>query len=358
MRAVVLVGGEGTRLRPLTLDTPKQMLAVVEQHMIERVLSHLAHHGVDEAVLSLGYRPDAFLAAFPDDKACGVRLSYAVEAEPLGTAGAIRFAASEAGIEEPFLVVNGDVLTDLDLGALVAVHRAREAQATIHLTPVADPSAFGVVPTDADGRVLAFIEKPAPGTAPTNLINAGAYVLEPSVLDRIPSGRAVSVERDTFPVLVAEGELFAVASDAYWIDAGTPATYLRACLDLVNGARPGSPTPDAREVAEGVWAVGSPILDGEVRARSLVADAAFVAQGATVADSVVGTGARVEQGAEVTGAVVLAGAVVAEGAMVTDSIVGEGGRVGTGARLRGLTVIGNRAVVEPGAEMDGGRAPA
>lgn len=355
MRAVVLVGGEGTRLRPLTLDQPKQMLPVVEVRMIERVLAHLAEHGVDEAVLSLGYRPDAFRSAFPDGKACGVRLSYAVDPEPLDTAGAIRFAAGEAGIDDTFLVVNGDVLTDADLSALVTSHRERQGLATIHLTPVEDPSAYGVVASDPGGRVRAFVEKPPPGSAPSNLINAGAYVLEPAVLERIPGGRRVSVERETFPGLVAEGALYAWGSDAYWVDTGTPATYLRACLDLVGGARPGPPAPGARRRAGGVWVTGSPLLEGEVEAPCLAADAAFVAQGATVAGSVLGPGARVEEGARVTGSVVLGGAVVAPGAVVERSIVGEGSRVGEGAELTALTVVGNRATVPDGARASGAR---
>ncbi|MGH9062846.1 MAG: sugar phosphate nucleotidyltransferase [Acidimicrobiales bacterium] len=358
MKAVVLVGGEGTRLRPLTLDTPKQMLPVVERRMIERVLSHLALHGVEQAVLSLGYRPDVFVTAFPDGRASGVRLSYAVEPEPMDTAGAIRFAASEAGIDATFLVVNGDVLTDADLGALMARHADRGAEATIHLTPVAEPCAFGVVPTEADGRVLAFIEKPPADQVPTNLVNAGAYVLEPAVLDRIPDGRRVSIERETFPLLVAEGRLFAWPSDAYWMDTGTPAAYLRACSDLVSGIRPGLPAPGARALADAVWAVGSPILDGEVRAPSLVADAAFVAGSAVVDGSIVGTGARIEPGATVSGSVVMAGAVVAGGATVEGSILGEGSRVGVDATVVGLSVVGNRAQVGPGCRVDGGRVAA
>lgn len=160
MRAVVLVGGEGTRLRPLTLTVPKQMLPIVEQPMIERVLGHLAAHGIDAAVLSLGYRPDAFTDAYPDGVIAGVRSQYAVEPSPLDTAGAIRFAAEHAGMDGTFVVLNGDVLTDFDITELVAFHREHGAEGTIGLTPVDDPSSFGVVPTDDEGRVQAFIEKP------------------------------------------------------------------------------------------------------------------------------------------------------------------------------------------------------
>ena len=188
MRAVVLVGGFGTRLRPLTEVTPKPLLPVGHRPILEHVVTTLRAGGIDDVVLSLGFRPDAFTDAYPDGTCAGVPLHYAVEPEPLDTAGAIAFAAREAGIDETFVVVNGDVLTDLDVSRLVQVHREHGAEGTIHLTPVDDPSAFGVVEPDEDGRVLRFVEKPPPGTAPTNLINAGTYVLEPSVLARIPVG--------------------------------------------------------------------------------------------------------------------------------------------------------------------------
>ncbi|MGP8149637.1 MAG: NDP-sugar synthase, partial [Acidimicrobiales bacterium] len=237
MDAVVLVGGEGTRLRPLTYEIPKQMLPVVGRPMIAHVVEWLAGHGVDRAVLSLGYRADAFVEAFPTNQLSGVALEYIVEPEPLDTAGAIRFAADKAGVSGTFLVLNGDVLTEFDASALVEFHVARSAEASIALTPVADPSNFGVVPTDEAGRVIAFIEKPPLGEAPTNLINAGIYVLETSVLDRIPSGRRVSIERETFPELVSSGRLYALASDAYWLDTGRPHQYLQAQLDILWGRR-------------------------------------------------------------------------------------------------------------------------
>lgn len=359
MRAVVLVGGEGTRLRPLTFTTPKQMLRIVEVTMIERVLAQLAAFGVDDVVLSMGYRPDAFLAAFPDDTCAGVSLAYAVEPEPLDTAGAVRFAALHAGIDETFLVVNGDVLTDLDIAALVGMHRARGAAATISLTPVDDPSAFGVVPTDDAGRVQAFIEKPPRHEAPTNLVNAGTYVLEPSVLERIPDGRRVSIERETFPALVAEGSLYALASDGYWLDTGSPVQFLQANLDLLSGVRPAaSPAPGAREVAPRVWHHGAgPVVDGEVAPPSLIGDAAFVAAGGRVEGSVVGSGARVADGAVVRGSVLLPGAVVGARALVEGSIVGEGAVVGEGTRVVGLSVVGGNAKVEPGVVLDGERYP-
>ena len=366
MKAVVLVGGEGTRLRPLTLTTPKQMLPVVEEPMIERVVAHLHAHGVDEAVLSLGYRPDAFIDAYPSGRIAGVVVAYAVEPTPLDTAGAIRFAATHAGIDETFLVVNGDVLTDLDIGELVSFHRERGAEATIALTPVEDPSAFGVVPTDERGRVEAFIEKPPRDEAPTNLINAGTYVLEPSVLERIDADRRVSIERETFPALVTAGTLYARGSDAYWLDTGTPAAYVRAHLDLVLGRRPGVPAPGAERDAslgEGVWRIDdvSVAADGDRAARvrdALLGAGAHVGEAALVERSVVGSGAVVEEGATVTGSVLLPGCRVAARATVEDSIVGPGATIGQSCTIQALSVIGAGAVTASGTVLDGERVSA
>ncbi|MEX2293813.1 MAG: NDP-sugar synthase [Acidimicrobiales bacterium] len=329
MKAVVLVGGFGTRLRPLTLSTPKQMLPVVHRTMIERVVAHLGRHGIDTAVLALGYRPDAFTAAYPDGHCAGVELHYAIEPEPRDTAGAIRFAALDAGIDERFLVLNGDVLTDLDVTALIATHERNGAEGTLALHRVDDPSAFGVVPTDADGRVTAFIEKPPPGEAPTDLINAGTYVLEPSVLARIAPDRPVNVERVTFPAMVADGSLFAVDGDTYWIDAGTPSTYLAANLDLIAGLR------GAAEEGVHPDAIVRGAVDG----------------------SVVGAGARVESGATVCGSLVLAGAVVRAGASVHDSIIGPRVTVEAGAVVQDGSVIGDDVVVAAGERVTGKRVP-
>jgi mannose-1-phosphate guanylyltransferase len=330
----VLVGGFGTRLRPLTLTNPKQMLPVAGRPMIEDVLDHLRRHGVDEVVLSLGYKPDAFLEAYPDAVCAGVRLVYAVEPEPLDTAGAIAFAAREAGIAERFIVVNGDVLTDLDLTALVEFHERSGAEGTIALTKVDDPSQFGVVPTDADGRVLAFVEKPPRDEAPTDLINAGFYVLEPSFLDRVPAGRKVNIERETFPAMVAEGSLFARSDPAYWLDVGTPERLLQASLDVLAGVRAAAP------------------VDG-----ALVGEGAVVEDGATVVRSVIAAGARVASGAVVEDSVLLPGAVVEAGATVRGSIVGAGAQVTAGSSVLELTVLGDEVRTTPGETLIGARVP-
>ena len=346
MQAVILVGGFGTRLRPLTRDIPKQMLPVVDRPIIEHVVAHLAGHGVTRVVLSLGFRPEAFAYAYPDGTCAGLPLHYAVEPEPLDTAGAVRFAALEAGIGagtgtgngpgsgsegcDTFLVLNGDVLTDLDIGAMVASHRAAGAEATLALTEVDDPSRYGVVPTDAEGRVLGFVEKPDAESAPSRWINAGTYVLEPSILDRIPDGRPVSIEREVFPAMAAEGCLHAMRSDAYWIDAGTPEAYIRAQLDLVDGTR------------------------GDLPA---VHPSATVDPSAEVQRSIVMVGATVGPGAHLLNSIVMDGGRVGAGAVVADSVVGPGAHVGEGASLTDLTVIGAAEMVGAGIELAGARVP-
>lgn len=330
MRAIVLVGGFGTRLRPLTLHTPKQMLPVVDRPMIERVVGWLGSHGVDEVVLSLGYRPDAFLDRYPDDRCAGVRMLYAVEPEPLDTAGAIAFAAAEARVSGTFVVVNGDVLTDLDLTSLVAFHHANPAEATISLTEVDDPSRYGVVPIDEGGRVEAFVEKPPPGEAPSTWINGGTYVCESALLERIPAGRPVSIEREVFPAMVADRALYASQSDAYWVDAGTPAAYLTAQLDLVDGRR---------------------------GTEAAVAATAVIHPEATIDHSVVMGRAEVAANAEVRDSVLLPGARVLAGARVDGSVVGAGAVVGSGAVVSGLSVLGDGVAVPAGTSVTSQRLP-
>lgn len=355
MKAVVLVGGEGTRLRPLTYTTPKQLLPVVELPMLERVLGHLAAHGIDEAVLSLGYRPEAFIQDYPDGRAAGVPISYAVEPELLDTAGAIGFAARHADIRETFVVVNGDVLTDGDVSALISFHASAGALATIYLSPVEDPSRFGVVPTDDDGRVIAFVEKPPLDEAPTNLINAGIYVMEPEVLDRIPGDRRVSVERETFPSLAAEGSLFALSDGAYWIDTGTPEAYLQSQRDLLSGLRGGPPTNGASRSAGGAWQLGSAQIAGQVDGYSLVGDGAQVLAGATVNGSVVGADGIVEAGAKVSDSVLLPGVRVCEGAEIYSSIVGKHAVIGRESRVSEFSIIGHDVVLAEREHIVAGR---
>jgi len=329
MFAVVLVGGFGTRLRPLTSTIPKPMLDVGHRPIIVQLVEQLAAAGVTDVVLALGFKPEPFRAAFPDDAWAGVRLHYAVEPSPLDTAGAVRFAARYAGIDDTFVVMNGDVLTDLNVAELVAFHRQAGAEATLHLIHVHDPSAYGVVDLDAQGRVHAFVEKPAPGTAPSNLANGGTYVLEASILDRIPDAVPTSIERVTFPAVVAQGRLFGMATDDYWIDTGRPDTYRQANLDTLDGRR-------------------------RNQVCATVAPDARVAGDARVDHSLIGPGAIIEAGAIITDSVILAGAHVEAGAQVTASIVA--GHLGAQARVEHC-VIAFDGRVEPGEVLIDGRRP-
>lgn len=326
MRAIILVGGFGTRLRPLTLTTPKQMLPVAGLAQIERKIAHLVSHGVDDIVLSLGYKPDGFKNAYPDGTCAGAKLTYVVEDEPLGTAGAIAFAARETNTTETFLAMNGDTLTDLDVSALIALHRSSGAEGTLALTPVEDPSRFGVVVTDDNGKVQAFIEKPAREEAPTNLINAGTYVFEPSVIDRIPAGKEVSIERETFPAIVADGGLYAGNFDKYWLDIGTPDAFVQGNLDA---------------------------LDQLFNGESYIGDGATISSSANIKRSSVGANATIGDDATLSESVVLPGAKIGKGVTLDRSVVGANAIIGDGARLTGVTVVGDGLEVAAGATLDG-----
>jgi mannose-1-phosphate guanylyltransferase len=299
------------------------MLPVGHRPIVENLVSMLAPAGVDEVVLALGFKPQPFVDAFPDGICAGVRLVYAVEPQPLDTAGAIRFAADFAGVDDTFVVVNGDVLTDVDVARLVEFHRSRAAEATLHLTPVDDPSSYGVVALADDGRVERFVEKPAPGAAPSNLINAGTYVLEASVLGRIAPGRKVSIERETFPTMVAEGRVFGMATDDYWVDTGRPDPYRQANLDLLDGRR--------RLLTAVAVEDGAVLGDGVSIQHSLVSRGASVGTGAMVVDSVILPGATVGAGARIESSIVMGR--VGSSASVVHSVIGAEGVVADGERI-------------------------
>jgi mannose-1-phosphate guanylyltransferase len=316
VQAIVLVGGEGTRLRPLTETVPKPALTLVDRPFLAYMIEWLAGHGVSEVVLACGFLPDVLKEALAgEEERAGVRITYVVEPERRGTAGAIRFAADELGerLEDRFLALNGDVLTDLDLSALLRAHERRGAAATIALHPVDDSSAFGLVHTGAEGAVLEFLEKT--GEAVPGEINAGMYVLERRVLDLIPPGEEVSIEREVFPRLVGDG-LHGLLLDGYWVDIGTPERYLQASWDILE-----------RRVKTRV----------EPTAPGLLIDpGAEVASGADVGPrAVIGAGCRVEAGASVRDSVLLDGCVVGERASVSDSILSAGTEVAAGAVVDG-----------------------
>ncbi len=334
MKSIILVGGMGTRLRPLTYEMPKQMLPLVGVPMIECVFEMLAKHGITEVILSLGYLPDHFITSYPDGSIGGVKISYAVEPEPLDTAGAIKFAAQFAQIDETFLVVNGDVLTDLDVTALVAFHHAHGAEGTIALHPVEDPSRFGVVVTNEDDRVEAFIEKPPREEAPTNLINAGTYVFEPSVLARIDSGRKVSVEREIFPALAAAGTLFAMADDAYWLDTGTPATFLQANIDVLNGR---DTVHIVKDLVGTTWRHETSQVAASARLTNAVVDRHCV-----VGENVI-----------LDGVILMPGAVVQDNVQIRMSIIGPRAVIGSTSVLGPTCVVGAAVSVAEGSQLSG-----
>lgn len=335
MEAILLVGGQGTRLRPLTISTPKPLLPTAGVAFLAHQLARAREAGVTRIIFATSYRAEMFEAAF-GNKAQGVELVYVSEDQPLGTAGAIRNAATAltSAPDDPVLILNGDILSGHDVPAQVELHERSEAAATLHLTAVDDPSRFGVVPTDENGRVTAFLEKAARPV--TNQINAGCYVFRRSAIDRIPLGEVVSVERETFPTLISSGAtVMGYVESAYWLDVGTPQAFVRGSCDLVLGR------------------IASPAMPGEPGDR-LILPGAVVSGGAVVREgTTVGRGAEIEAGATVLGSVLQDGAFVAEGATVRDSVIGRGARVGPGAVLDGV-ILGDGASVGPGNELRDG----
>lgn len=339
MKAVVLVGGEGTRMRPLTETIPKPLLPFMNRPFLDQVLDHLGRHGVEEAICSSPYLEAVFHDFLQSRRDVAPRLRWITEVEPLGTAGAI--AGAREHLDETFLALNGDVLTDLDIGELVRFHRDRGAVATIALTAVEDARAYGLVETDRGGRVLAFREKPRAHVSGT--INAGTYVLEPRVLELVPPKGMVSIERETFPDLIESGEpVFAFVAKGYWRDLGTPEAYLSAHIDALDGRiegygglrgpvlAPGAAVDAGAEVGPRVVAGPSAVVGAGARVdRTIMHARARVGTSANVRDSILGPGSVVEDRAELRGAVLAEGASVAGGVRARDVRVGPGERLET-----------------------------
>lgn len=325
MQAIVLVGGEGTRLRPLTSDVPKPAVTLVDRPFLAYAIEWLATHGVTEVVLACGFLPEVLREALTgEEERAGVTISYFAEPEPLGTAGAIRYVADALGerLGDRFLALNGDVLADLDLSALVRAHEERGARATIALHPVEDSAAYGLVRCDEEGAVLEFLEKT--GESVPGEINAGAYALERSVLELIPPGRAVSIEREVFPQLVGEG-LCGRLLDGYWMDIGTPERYLQASWDILEGRV----ETRVRPTAPGLLVGADALIDegAEVGPRAVVSTGCRIDRGAEVGDSVLLEGCTVGRDALVRGSILAPGAEVEPGARLVDAVVGRDERV-------------------------------
>jgi mannose-1-phosphate guanylyltransferase len=318
MQALILAGGEGTRLRPLTSRLPKPVVPMVGRPFIAYMLDWLREHGVDDVVMSCGHMAAAVRGVLGDGSREGLRLRYVEEPRPLGTGGAVKYA--EHLLDRRFLMLNGDVLADLDLTAVVQQHLDRGASATLALVAVEDPSAYGLVRTRSDGQVTGFVEKPAAHEIDTHQVSAGAYVLERDVLQLLAPGEPASIEREVFPRLAGDG-LYGCLTDGYWLDIGTPQRYLEASFDIVAGRLSG-------RVGHTVDGGHGAILD---------------------ADVTVGRAARIAR------SVVMGGAHIGEACELQDCIVAAGARIGHHARLTGFTVVGEGATVAPYAALDGAR---
>jgi mannose-1-phosphate guanylyltransferase len=334
---VILVGGQGTRLRPLTSTVPKPVVQLVDRPFMAYMLEWLRGHGIDDVIMSCGFLADSVRDVLGDGSSLGLRLRFVEEPEPRGTAGAVKLA--EPMLDDRFLMLNGDVLTDIDLGAQIAQHEASGARATLALVPVADPSAYGLVLLDEQGAVVEFIEKPGPDQkVQTNLISAGAYVLEKEVLGLVPPDRNVSIEREVWPRLIGDG-LYGYASDSYWMDIGTPERYLKGTFDIIEG---NVKTAVQQRMGDG-WMAIEP--DAEVLGRvippAVLESGVKVAAGAQVGSLVVlGRDVAVGAHSTVERAVILRGTQIGEGCELRDCIVGPGCRIGANTKVTGGAVLG------------------
>ncbi len=341
MQAVILVGGEGTRLRPLTSTVPKPVVPLVDRPFIAFMLEWLRRHGIDDVIMSCGFLATSVRNVLGDGAGLGLRLRFVEEPDPRGTAGALKFASSM--LDERFLMLNGDVLTDIDLTAQIAQHEQTGAKATLALVPVSDPSAYGLVHLNEDRSVRDFVEKPNPDAIDTNLISAGAYVLEREILELVPPDRNVSIEREVWPLLIGDG-LYGFASDSYWLDIGTPSRYLQGTFDIIEG----NVQTAIGERLGNDWLAIDPDaeLHGRVIPPAVIERGVRVAEGAQVGSLVVlGENVSVGAGATVERAVVLSGAEIGEGCRLRDCIVAAGSRVGARTTITGGAVLGEGVTV-------------
>jgi mannose-1-phosphate guanylyltransferase len=340
MQALILAGGEGTRLRPLTSSLPKPVVPLAGRPFISYMLQWLRRHGVDEAILSCGFMADGVRDVLGDGAGVGMRLRYVEEPQPLGTGGALKFA--EELLDDRFLMLNGDVLTDIDLTAQLRQHEQTGARATLALIAVEDPSAYGLVRRRDDRSVSGFLEKPNAEEIDTNLVNAGAYVLERSVLDVMaPAGTRISIERDVFPQLVDDG-LFGYEASGYWLDIGTPQRYLQATYDILEGEVTTELGGDVA-AAGGVlrFGDGDGAGGGPVHAPAVIGPGCEIAPDATIAGrTVLGAGVSLGPGAHVDSSVLLDGVRIGARSRISRSIVGPGAEIGEHCRVDGESVLG------------------
>jgi mannose-1-phosphate guanylyltransferase len=351
VQALILAGGQGTRLRPLTSTIPKPVVPLVGRPFISYMLQWLHRHGVEDVILGCGFMADAVREVLGDGSGLGIRLRYLEEPKPLGTGGALKFA--EDLLDERFFMLNGDVLTDMDLTAQLEQHDRTGARATLALYPVEDPSAYGLVRCEPDGTVREFIEKPPLDELDTNLINAGAYILERDVLDGMPpAGTNVSIEREVFPRLVGRG-LYGYESSGYWMDIGTPERYLQATYDILEGK---VRTEVGRELGDrGLALVDTSAIEGRVVAPVLVAAGCSVAPHAMVGDrSVLGEGVTVSERARVLASVLLERVTVGAGTTISSSIIGRDVTIGAQCHIEGRVMLGDGVRIGSGNTLAAG----
>ncbi len=341
MQAVILVGGEGTRLRPLTSTVPKPVVPLVDRPFISFMLEWLKGHGIDDVIMSCGFLATSVRNVLGDGSGMGVKLRYVEEPDPRGTAGALKYA--QRLLDERFLMLNGDVLTDIDLTGQIAQHERTGAKATIALAPVRDPSAYGLVHLHEDRSVKDFLEKPSSDQIDTNMISAGAYVLEREILDLVPADRNVSIEREVWPLLIGKG-LYGFSADAYWLDIGTPERYLQGTFDIIEG---NVETAVRARLGESWLAIDAGAeLHGRVIPPAVIERGAHVAPGAHVGSLVVlGQNVRVGPGSTVERSVLLSGAEIGASCTLRDCIVAAGCRVGDGCRIEGGAVLGEGVTI-------------
>lgn len=342
MKAVILIGGEGTRLRPLTCNTPKAIVPILNRPFLEHLLLYLKGHGVTDIILAMGYLPDSVQSCLGDGSQLGVRITYVTEKSPLGTAGAVKHA--ESFLDGQFIVLNGDIITEIDLTDMIKRHQEIKPKASLALTPVEDPTAYGVVETDAQGKVKHFLEKPGWDEVTSNMINAGIYILEPEVLAHIPVSTPFMFEHDVFPALLKRGDLIlGYPSDAYWIDIGTPGKYLEAHHDLLWRR------DDSRVRTEGKSQIHpSARIEGPV----LIGDDCIISAGATIkGPAVLGPQCEIGRGAVIEGAVLWQGVQVYQGAVLKNCIAGFRSRIQENCHIAEECILGDYVTVDSGSRL-------
>ena len=346
MKAVILVGGKGTRLRPITYLNPKPMLPLVNRPFMHNFINWLKLHGIEDIIFSMGYLPSIFKQYFGDGSKFGVNITYVIEERPLGTCGAVKNAEKHLG-DKAFMVFNGDILTSLNLTQMISYHQKKKSDITISLTPVEDPSAYGLVPTDKQGRVIEFLEKPSEEEITTNLINAGTYIIEPKIMDLAPEGENYSFERGLFPQALSLGrKIYGFRSQDYWLDVGTPQKYLDAHHDIL-GKKVDFDFPykqDSRGlyIADKVKCDESNFVSGPVA----IGQGTILEPGAKVLPlSVIGDNCYISSETEISGSILFNHCRVGRGSVIKDSILSKNVKIDQNVRVEGLSLIGDNSII-------------